>query len=391
MTRTSVPGATMNRGAGPRLLLSHALSATAMSMPWPALLAEVWSSTHSDLWLGVTGAARLLPYVLLSAAAGILADRFRRSKVLRWSAAIRAVLLLGCAVAVSADQLGLGVGLAVLTVAAGTPAYPAAVAAMPNLSGAGSDRLTGLLVTVEVTAFVVGPAVGGLLLGLGDGAWSVTASVVFAVLAVPLLHRLDSGPVVVEPQRPGLGRLRTVLTSPGVPMAIAVVALVNFVEAAASVALLPLSLEHWHAGDQGFGLATAALGFGSLAAPLLGLVVRLRGALLLNAGGFGLSGAASSAAFAAGPLAVAGAAGTVVEVYSTEVLQHSVPDHVRAFSLGVTDSVMVSAAAVGALIAPQLSSLIGPVATFVGLGLILGCSVVVVARVSHLRRTPAAV
>ncbi len=116
-----------------RLLIAHALAATAMSMPWPALLAAVWTATGSDTWLGVAGAGRLLPYVLLSAVAGLLADRLPRMAVVRWSTSVRAVLLVGSGVALLTGQLGVSVGLAVVTVAAGTPAYPAAVAAMPTL------------------------------------------------------------------------------------------------------------------------------------------------------------------------------------------------------------------------------------------------------------------
>ena len=118
-------------------------------------------------------------------------------------------------------------------------------------------------------------------------------------------------------------------------------------------------------------MATAALGFGSLAAPLLGLVIRLRGSLLVTGGGFAVAGLVPGVAAAVGPLAVAGAAGTVVECVSTEVLQRSVPDRVRAFSLGLADSVMVLAAMLGALIAPRLASLIGAPALFAATGLIL--------------------
>ena len=80
-----------------------------MSMPWPVLLAEVWSATSSDAWLGVTGAARMAPYVLLSAAAGILADRFSRSGVLRWSTVARAGLLAAGAAALLGGHLALAV------------------------------------------------------------------------------------------------------------------------------------------------------------------------------------------------------------------------------------------------------------------------------------------
>jgi MFS family permease len=106
---------------GVRLVASHALGATAISVPWPLLLAEVWTTTGSDGWLELTGAARLLPYVLLSTTAGILADRFARAAVLRWSAALRTLLLAGAGAAVLTGGLGVGVALAALSVAVSTP------------------------------------------------------------------------------------------------------------------------------------------------------------------------------------------------------------------------------------------------------------------------------
>ena len=365
----------MNLSPGVRVLVSHAMCAIAVSMPWPALLAQVWTVTGSDAWLGAAGAARMLPYVVLSAAAGVLADRVSRTRVLRWSTGMRAVLLAGCAAAMTTDQLGVALVLAVLTVAAGTPAYPAAVAALPALMRSAPSgqlrRITTLLVTAEVTGFVVGPALGGVLLGLGHGEWGLWVAAGLAALAWPWLLGLWAGradTVGAEAQR---GRLRTVLDSPGVRQAIAMVALVNLTESIASIALVNLSYQAWGSGDRGFGLATAALGFGSLAAPLLGLLIHLRGSLLVTGGGFAVAGLVPGVAAAVGPLAVAGAAGTVVECVSTEVLQRSVPDRVRAFSLGLADSVMVLAAMIGALIAPSLASLIGAPALFAATGLIL--------------------
>ena len=49
----------------------------------------------------------------------VLADRVSRTRVLRWSTGIRAVLLAGCAAALATDQLGPALVLAVLTVAVG--------------------------------------------------------------------------------------------------------------------------------------------------------------------------------------------------------------------------------------------------------------------------------
>jgi MFS family permease len=365
-----VPVDRYERPPGPdvRLLASHGLAAVAMSMPWPAVLAHVWSATQSDGWLGVAGAARMLPYVVLSALAGMLADRVRRTRVLRWSTGIRVVLLTGCALALQLNHVALALVLAVVTVAAGTPAYPAAVAAMPKLAGPRSARLTDLVVTAEVTAFVVGPAFGGVLIGMGDGSLTVWLAAGVALAAFPLLLGLDSGPVMRSGGPVVRGRLRTVLTSPGVPVAIAVVAVVNAVQSAASVGLVGLSDQIWAEGQGGFGIATAALGFGSLTAPALAVLLRLRGSLLLTGAGLAAAGVTPGVAVAATPLALAGGAGTVVECVSTEVLQRSVPDHVRAFALGLADSVMVSAAMIGSLVAPQLMDLVGPSVSFVALG-----------------------
>ena len=130
-------------------------------------------------------------------------------------------------------------------------------------------------------------------------------------------------------------------------------------EGGVSVALINLNAERWGGDERGFGIATAALGFGSLAAPVLIMVLRLRGSLLVTGGGFAAAGLAPTAAVAVGPLAVAGAAGTAVELASTDVLQRSVPDRFRAFALGLTDSIMVAAAMLGSFLVPLLSSGIG--------------------------------
>ena len=88
------------------------------------------------------------------------------------------------------------------------------------------------------------------------------------------------------------------------------------------------------------------------------VVSRLRGSLL-SGGALAAAGLAPVVAAAVGPLAIAGAAGTAVECASTDVLQRSVPDRFRAFSLGLTDSIMVAAAMLGSLLLPQLSRGIG--------------------------------
>ena len=80
---------------------------------------------------------------------------------------------------------------------------------MPSLAGNRSSRLTSFLVTAEVSAFVVGPALGGLLVAVGGQAWAIPASAVITLVALALLARveyLDSiAQVVVPADRGGSG------------------------------------------------------------------------------------------------------------------------------------------------------------------------------------------
>ncbi len=148
---------------------------------------------------------------------------------------------------------------------------------------------------------------------------------------------------------------------PGVRRAIGTVALLNGVLAAVGLALLPLA--RW--GRGGFGVATAVLGFGALAAPLLWWCGRTSGSRRARAGLLLLTGALVLVPVVPGllltlpALAVAGAAAVHVEGAATETIQDGVPDAHRAGALGLTDSAMVGAALLGALVAPLLVGLLG--------------------------------
>jgi MFS family permease len=49
-----------------------------------------------------------------------------------------------------------------------------------------------------------------------------------------------------------------------------------------------------------------------------------------------------------------------VEIVATEYVQGAAPDRLRASVLGLTDTAMVAAALVGALVAPVLAGALGP-------------------------------
>jgi MFS family permease len=390
-----------------RLLVSHALASVGMSLPWPLLLVLVWDRTgegsHGDLLLGLTAAARMLPYVLLSWATGMLADRFRRDRLVRLTLGVRGALLVVVAVAVAQGWLLVAVLAAALAIACGTPAYPALAAAMPGAAGPARRRATDLLVTIEVASFVVGPAIGGLLLAGPARSWSPVIGVLLTLLALASIAGVVlPRPVVVGSAGSltegrsgtgtgtGTGIGAALRASSSARRAIGVAGLLNAVDAVLLLALLPVSGQLWHAGDSGYGLATGLLGFGAVGAPLLWRLgssarSRARWGLLLLGGSLLLVPVTPAVGWAALPLVVAGAATVHVEGAVTEAIQDAVPDSQRAGALGLTDSVMVGAALAGSLVAPWLSSALGP------RGVLLFLAAASVATVAALGRHRAAV
>ena len=243
----------------------------------------------------------------------------------------------------------------------GTPTYPAIAAALPGLAGPHRARATELLVTIEVSAWVVGPALGGLLLAQSLRPWTLVVAAALAALGLFFSAGISiPGPVEKASRRRGRNAPRGAALSPCARCAGAGRAAEPRVTVIGLV-LLPLSQDTWGRGDAGFGLATACLGFGALGAPLLARLARRSAALRDPRPGDDRRRAALVAAtpvpWPALPLlALAGASGVVVESLLTGTLQDAVPDRYRAGALGLADTVMVGACLVGSLVAPALAS-----------------------------------
>lgn len=395
-----------------RVVVAHAVAAVAMSMPWPLLIDEVWRQTHDDTLLGLTGAARLLPYVALSWLVARLADRFARSRVIRGTLLLRAGLLgAGALVSSAGPPGGLGpsgalaasVVLATTAVAAATPAYPAAAAGMPALAGNENDRWTQALVTVEVGSFVIGPALGGALVG------RLSVAAVFGVAALSTLAALG---LLRSVRMPCPGRSMVAAAAPGAPggpggpgghlsgagasgaaptspsfsgrawCAIAVMVVLNAAMSGLGMLLVPLAETEW--GDlNAYGPAVAALGIGAAVTPVIASALRLRTSgrsILWFVGATLMVGGSPGLAVAALPLVVAGGASVRAEALATEALQAAVPDEHRAAALGIGDTAMVAAALVASAVAPHVTTLVGARLHDLALGLGVAASAALLAR-----------
>jgi hypothetical protein len=352
-------------GTTRRAVLAHAVGALAVALPWPLLLVLVAEHTDQPWLLGLAGSARMLPYVAISWLTARLADAMRRDLIVRATLLLRGLLLVATALAVVADRPWAAVACCTAAVAVATPAYPAMVAAMPGIAGAQRRPATELLVTVEVGAFVVGVALGGLMLGPATRDLLPWVPVAMTLLAAALIRPVS----MPAPARGGeRGRRPSAMAAlrraPAAGRAIAVMAAVNLGISLVALALLPLALDSWSSDATGYGLATGVLGLAALGAPVLRRigptpVASMWRALLLVACGILLVVPAPTVGWTLVPLAVAGAAAVGVETAATSVLQEEVPDDVCASVLGINDSVIVSAALVGTLLAPVSIEVVG--------------------------------
>ena len=367
-----------------RVVAGHGLAAVAMSLPWPLLLALVWDRTGDPRLLGLVGALRLLPYVACSWWVPAWADRAGRTRVLRATVVARLVLLGVVAVALAEGALGVAVVGATAAVLVATPAYPALAASMPRLAGPSAGRATDLLVTAEVCSFVVGPALGGLLLIRPGLVGPIALATMVAAAACLSGVRLPR-----EGRSAGVGGLLRALHSPDVLRCLGVLAGLNAVLAVTALALLPLAGTSWAAAwrpDHAYGVSSGVLGLGALAGPAL---ARLgRGAASRSRLGLGLLAAAlvvvavtPSVGWSLAPLGVVGAAAVHVEGAVTGLLQATTADHLRAGVLGTADAVMVAAAMVGSLVAPTVAEAVGgPLLLALLAAAALACALLVSAR-----------
>jgi MFS family permease len=374
-----------------RLLGSHALASTAMSVPWPLLLVLVWEHTHSPGLLGATAAARMVPYVACSWWVARIGDRVGRDRVVRASIGVRLVLLVLVAVALAAHEPLVAVLLATASIAAATPAYPALAASLPTVAGHHTSRVTELLVTIEVSGFMVGPALGGLLLAVPSVTMPVT---VCATAAAYLLMRGISLPAATHSGADSVGSWATVRGSAPIRRALVFMALLNLLDVTVGLTLLLMAQGDWSSflGDEkAYGVASGALGFGTLAAPALmhcgsDTVARARIGILLMALGVLVTAGSPTVLWALLPLGLAGAATVHAESAATGIIQAETPDEVRASMFGVADACMVGAAMAGALLAPLVASSVSPQVLLVLLALLAGGTAAVLTRATAQRR-----
>ncbi len=371
------------------LVSSLGTQATLVALPY-----QLYVQTRSALLVGLLGAVELVPLVAMALLGGAVADRMDR----------RQLLLI--------DQLGLVLAAGGLAMAAfiGHPAVAtlyvlggllagfsslqsvARSAILPNLVAPAQLRSAiALTYGLAQVAMVIGPGIGGLLIGAFgvQAAYSVDAvsclAVVFTVLLIapqPPNRETDRESIrrsILE----GLHYVRGNRALVG-SFAIDLVAMC-FGMPRALFAVLSVSL--YHAGAAGTGVLYAAVSVGATVAALstgwLAHVRRLGRVVIWAVAAWGtaivLAGIADSLWPAAAMLALAGAADSISAVCRTTINQSLTPDRMRGrmsavYSLVVTGGPRlgdIESGTVASAAGARFSVLSGGLLCLLGLGVIV--------------------
>ncbi|HEU5440899.1 MAG TPA: MFS transporter [Ktedonobacterales bacterium] len=337
--------------------------------------------TQSAFQLGVVGALQFLPVLLFSVFGGVVADRWpkRRIVFVTQSAAMLQAFALWALIATNSIHLWQIYMLALLLGLTTSLDQPTRSAFVVELVGR-EDLPNAVALNSSFTNLtrIVGPALGGFLIatrGVGDLFLLNGLSFLAMIMALALMRSAelqaqaqrdtDTGgrQTTWQNLREGLAYVRD---TPAISLLIVVVGLVLLFGANHNVVLPLIATDVLHAGAQGFGVLSAALGVGSLCAALWLAWSHTRPTIrrvLLGSLAFSVLGAAfalsHSYALSVALLALEGAAETIMGALAITMLQTVAPDPLRGRVTSVYILSFTGSIPLGYVLAGWLSALVG--------------------------------
>jgi MFS family permease len=373
------------------LLIGVFLTMFARQMISVALGWELYLRTGSALILGGIGLAQVIPLIVLFLPAGYISDRYSRKYVIIISQIVFALAALGLAVlSYQRGSVLLIYGCLVAMGGAQSFSAPASSAIVSQLvpEQAYENAMTWRSSISQLSA-VIGPASGGFLIGLFNGATLVyvlsgAVSLVFVLLLVMMRVGPQARQSKNASERKTLSSLMEGLRFLGkAPVLLAAITLDLFaVLLGGAVTLLPIYAESiLHVGPLGLGWLQAASSIGAVAMALLLAhrppFARAGRALLLAVTGFGIAtiifGVSHWFWLSFLMLLLLGAFDNVSVVIRSTLLLVRTPDEMRGRVGSVSSLFIGTSNQLGGFESGVVAQLIGPVLAVVtgGLGTIL--------------------
>lgn len=231
-----------------------------------------WQLTHAGVWLGAVAFANLSPALVIGPFAGVLADRFDRTRILQVTqsiAMLQAVALWLCYITghinvyiVFALTLGLGINAAI--------GQPARLAIIPQLVRS-ADLNTALALNSVLfnSARFIGPLVAGLIISVSNLGMTFLFNAFSYVAMVAVLFRFTPTPPKPRQQQRSVLQdlwhgMRYCARHPAIaPLLLITAALALLVRPIAD--LLPGFTDLvFHRGEQGLVMFTSSMGIGAI-------------------------------------------------------------------------------------------------------------------------------
>jgi MFS family permease len=332
---------------------ARVMSSVAFQMMSVAIGWQIYSITHSAFALGLVGLSQFLPMFMLTLVVGHVADRYDRRTIAFICQAIQGIAALTLCVATWRGVPSQGLIYLVAAIAGSARAFesPSMAALLPNLiPRAQLQYATALSTSANQTAQILGPAMGGLLYGLGAltvyGAVAVAfigAAVVLSSIRIEQVVRTRT-PLTLESLFSGIAFIRRK------PVILGALSLDLFaVLLGGATALLPVfAHDILHAGPWALGVLRAAPAVGALAGSiyLAHFPLRKRAGTALFGGviAFGIAtivfGLSRNLYVSLIALAALGASDVISVVVRMSLVQLQTPDDMRG-RVGAINSLFV--------------------------------------------------
>ena len=323
-----------------RLLIGRTVSVLGGFMTMVTVMYQVWDMTHSTVWTGAVGLANAVPTVVVGLFAGSWVDRGDRRRIYLFNTVAQAVCSLLLAVQGFTGHVPV---LGVLALVAAQSCFgavggPASGVFIPRLLPKDQVAAGLALNTMSFTTMMlVGPAIGGLLIGwAGIGACYLADALTF-LLGFYGAFGLPALPPEGEPSRAGL---HGVLDGLRFLAGHRVVRGALLTDLAATVLAMPISLfplinsERFGGDPRTLGLFLSAISVGGITASVFsGTVTRLgRPGLVMLLGASTWGAALAAFGLMTNPwaglafLALAGAADSTSVLSRSTIIQTHTPD-----------------------------------------------------------------
>ena len=338
----------------------------------------------APLYVGLIGASRAIPVLLLSPIAGVIADRYPRRRVLLITNVIIALLALVLALVMARNDASLAVLMAISTLQAGTQAFdsPARQSWIPLMVG---REYVGNAIGLNSFAFnapsIVGPPIAGILIasaGVATCAF-INAAATLAVVAALLFMK----PVgVIEGRREPfvqqiLDGVRFLAGDPvlrWVVLSLVVTSL--FVRP--YTFLMPAYAAHIvHTDARGLGILLAASGLGAIGGAFVTAMIRgdRRSAIWFWSCAtmsllFAVLGTIDNVPFALPVLVVLGSASLTYIGTANFLLQTLAPDDMRGRAISVYSMILLGLVPAGSLLLGSIASIFDLHVSMIGGGTI---------------------